>query len=238
MNETARSARTLPPGPRGMPHPRHAPGHQTRSDRRVHAGRPAIRRRRLLQDRSAARLPHHEPRRHSSRPAGQRAQLSQESALRKAADVSRQRPADERGRVLAAPAAHRAARLSPSAYGGAGRRDGRCGQRRRGQVAVARVSRTAGGCRRRDDAAHAHRRGPGAARRRPRSVHVDDRPGVDDHQSARRRELLVARIHRQAADAEVPAVPGRARGAARRGRSRDRRAPAQPVRRAPICCPC
>ena len=225
-------------GTAGLADPRHAPGHQARSGRRVHAGRSPIRRRRLLQDRSAARIPHHESRRRSPRPAGQRAQLSQESALRQTAAVSRQRAADERGRFLAAPAANRAARLSPSADDGAGRRDGRGGPGRRGQMAAVRIGRTAGGCRRRDDAAHADRRRPRPARRGPRSVHLDDRPGLGDRQPARRRELLVARVRRRwptPKNRRFQAARAVLRGAVDHVISR---APAQPVRTAPICCPC
>src|SRR5262244_2917810 len=49
------------------------------------------------------------------------------------------------------------------------------GPRRRGPMAAARVDRTDRGRRRRDDAPHADRRPPGAAWRRSRPVHGDDR---------------------------------------------------------------
>ena len=107
--------------------PWHAARRAAESDRRVHGRRSPLRRGQLLQDRSAARLPRHQPRRHSSRAAGQRAQLSQEPALRQTAGAARQRPADQRGRLLAAPAPHRAAGVSSPAHRGAGRCDGRCG---------------------------------------------------------------------------------------------------------------
>src|SRR4029450_843789 len=48
-----------------------------------------------------------QPGRPPPRPPGQRAQLPQEPPLREAAVVTRERPADERGRLLAAAAAHR-----------------------------------------------------------------------------------------------------------------------------------
>ena len=79
------------------PDPRRAAGRQTQSDGRVHGRGSSLRRRCLPQDRPAAWLPHHESRGRSSCPAGQRAQLPQEPALRQAADVDRQRPVDERG---------------------------------------------------------------------------------------------------------------------------------------------
>ena len=181
-----------------------------------------------FQDRPAPWLPHHEPCGRPPRPAGQRAQLSQEPALRQAAHIARQRAVDERGRILAPPAAHRPAGLSSPAGRDAGRRDGRRGAECRVRMADDRLERTA-------------RRCGEEMMRLTRTVVLrallgadlgpftaEDRPGLDHHQRARRRELLVARAHRPAADAEVPAVQGRAGRAPGRGRLRDQPAPPQP----------
>ena len=72
-----------------------------------------------------SRLPALGSRRHPARPAGQRAQLPQEPALRPAPRQPRQWPADERGLVLAPPAPSRAAGVSPAAGADDDRRHGR-----------------------------------------------------------------------------------------------------------------
>ncbi len=179
------------------------------------------------------------PARHPPRPAGQRAQLSQESALREVEDVDRQRPAHERGRLLAAPAAHRTAGLPPPAH----RRARRChGRRRAGyRRRLGRACRAwrPGGHRRGDDAPDAHRRRPRTPRRRPRSVRLAGRSRLDDHQRVHRRELLVARARRPAADARSIAGSRRRAPCSRSAVDHvinERRAHRVP--RAPICSRC
>ena len=61
---------------------------------------------------------------------------------------------------------------------------------------------------------------------------------LDDHQPAYRRELLVARVHRQVANAEVPAFPGRSGGAQGSRRSRHQRTPPSAPLTPRTCCRC
>ncbi len=199
-------SRMLPPGPRGMPIlgmlpavRRDPTGVFMRAARRfgdVVYFKIGPRRGYLLTN----------PSRYPPCPAGQRPQLSQEPALSEAADVDRQRPADQRRRVLAAAAPHRAAGLPSAARRRARRCDGQGRARDSGRVAVDGLRRTSRGHLRGDDALHAHRGAARAARRRSRSIRLEDRSGVGGHQRARREQLLVAGHRRAVSTREGAAV--------------------------------
>ena len=175
---------------------------------------------------------------HQACPSGQCPQLPQEPALRAPQGRYRQRTADERGLVLAAPAAPGAAGLPPSTPDHDGGRDGRLHRADARTVGPHRVARRHDRRRRGNDGSHAGHHRPDDVQHRSRRDGRGCQPHVADHQSAHRRDILVDKAGDDAAAARQPPLLARAATSWKPSSIESLRIAARPGATKRTCCRC